>query len=904
MNPHEPRKAAMNVTDNHGVAAAHIETLNINGQPSTSIEDQVTDYYRRIAEECRNVTLHPHHPTGPDQIAVPARLSSLYVEPDVYLSTTHPEESQDTGTSDAKGNEAIQDGAENRTPWRRCFESAELNQQRLLLVADGGMGKTTAIDVQIQRIVAAGTQPWLALRLPQLARIPTTVSADKLVESALTADMANKLGLAPEDVKALIPALLGKLNANAGFLLFDSLDEVPERDHQRVIAGVLRFIADLVLTQPGHKVLITSRPYALHGARSLLTNLQRAGFRRLALAPLTLAQQQALVTQYFALKNNPRVGQQLLAQLQDSRWGPSAQEQERLMREPMLATYACMLAEHQASDSERGELGGPMPTTRHALLDGVVSLLLEKWDVQRRDSQQQTERFKVLFEKDQQDLAQRSALRRVLEAAALQEHLHAANADEANRLGERSVLHEAISIGEASWPLSHEWLIAEIDRAMPEKLDVRAHKVVNWLLARSGLIKRLVGPGLLAIQHRQLADFLAAGALWGKDVKDTDPVGAFALELVVRVKLSPNWSRQLIALGFSRLSAGASIQRRAALAAIREALREWEDWCGKVNTEDSELGTAVLAQALAQTIPADWVSSDKALDAALNPLRQRLVTILAEQRLSAPERADAADSLGTLGDPRFAPGLWLPRERYGYNSAVDEPLPGFVRVPAGPFWIGEEDMKDNPPHEANIESDFYVARSLTTVAQFRRFVDAGAYGAWSTEKDLAIWGACGLAWRKAVKKKGKSGQEQLCQPIGWADQLAYPHRPVIYVSWWEARAYARWLNTDSEWQLAQNAVAAWAKHRVCLPTELQWERVARMNQIGGAHRHRWPWGDEADDFSQRANVGEAGGVGRVSTVGCFEPNPFGVWDLSGKSDHTNSPPQNSILNFPPKLANT
>lgn len=182
-------------------------------------------------------------------------------------------------------------------------------------------------------------------------------------------------------------------------------------------------------------------------------------------------------------------------------------------------------------------------------------------------------------------------------------------------------------------------------------------------------------------------------------------------------------------------------------------------------------------------------------------------------------------------------------------------------------------MKDNPPREVTIEHDFYIARCLTTVAQYRRFVDAGAYGAWSPEKDSAVWGETGLAWRQT---------EGLRQPRDWTERLASPHRPVVNVSWWEARAYARWLNDDPEWQRTQGAVKAFAGLRVCLPTELEWERAARMDMVVGAHRHLWPWGDDVEGVDQRANLGECG-VGRVTPVGCFAPNPFGIWDLAGNA---------------------
>jgi len=871
---------------NHGVVANRIEALHVHPPPVQAYERQVAEYYRKVAKACRITTMDDHHPVGHQNLPCESTVAQVYVEPDVWKVTILP-------TADEKSERpAVQQEQpeyRERMKWQSCFDSPEEGLRQLLLVADGGLGKTTAVDVQIQRLVDKGDMPWMALRLPRVKVTGFKVGDGDVVEVALIHDIAAMLDLSDSQAESVAQEVLTRLDMQAGVILLDALDEVPQSQRQRVVAGVLRFLNRLWERQPNHKVVITSRAYAVEGG-AVGSDLATAGFVRLELARLSKEQRTELVQKYFAVRGrDAQVGAALLRQLTASDRGGNAAMGE-LMREPMLATYVCMLAEARTRAPNHIAFDWPLPATRHELLDSVVEFLLEKWDVKRRDSEQ-VKPFLCLFEPDPAAIPHRSPLRRLVEHAALREHLDGADANAASRQTTLPVpvrlddwlqhgLYEAMFEGETPRPLTADWLVARIDHAMPPELPVRAHHVAQWLTQRSGLMRselrhRADEPRM---QHRQLADFLAADAL-GHDRSSADHAKA----LVERAWFSPDWSRQMIALGFERLVVEARRPNQPAnTQAFCEGLEHWRAWSERMNPEDTELFTAVLAQALAQAIPADWVTSDKALNTALNPLRQRLVTILAEQRLSAPERVAAADALGILGDPRFAPGLWLPRERYGYNSAVDEPLPGFVRVPAGPFWIGEEGYSRNPPYKAHIESDFYIARSLTTVAQFRRFVEAGAYGSWGAEKDLVIWGECGLAWRKAVSNKGNSGQAQLRQPVGWAEQLVYPHRPVIHVTWWEARAYARWLNTDPEWQRVQGAVAVWAKHRVCLPTELQWERAARLDTVGGAHRQRWLWGDHIEGVVQHANLEESG-VGHVSPVGCFAPNPFGIWDLSGNA---------------------
>lgn len=844
-----------------------------------TLDSEVTRYYHQLASACDVVTAQNHYPSAKTP-STQSKVEDVYVEPDVWVRSLDPQ-----GAEEPVSKEGVAPAPE-RLLWKSCFNSDEKRFQRIALLADGGMGKTTAVDREIQRL-CDGQRPWLALRLPSLLRVDVGVPLPELVVEALTLDIAARLNLDRSAAEKIGHSLLNHLDWQAGVLLFDGFDEVPVDQRPDILNSVLLFLASAARKQPHHKVVLTSRPYAADPAE-VQAELARHGFEQLRLAPFSPEQQAELVTRYFNVApREPVVGQALIQQLRDlnqkegevrhNNGNEGAHGLAALMREPMLATYACMLAEERTRTPNQAASNLPLPTTRHELLDSVVELLLEKWDVKRRDSEQ-TKPFACLFEPDPSVDAYRSSLRRLLERAALREHLSLEDTKTAagwkthpipvppSAWQQRS-LYEVMFQGEHHSDLTADWLIARIDRAMPADLAVRAHRVAEWLTQRSGLMRSELRNGSEEplMQHRQLADFLAAGAL-GHDRSSDDHARA----LVEQAWFSPDWSRQMIALGFERLVAAARRPGKAAnTAALCAGLAHWRAWTERLNPEDAELFTAVLAQALAQAIPADWLvagaEQDKALNIALDPMRERLVAILAEQRLSARERAAAADVLGALGDPRFAPGLWLPSERYGVNTEVVEPLPGFVRVVAGRFWMGDQAFKDNPRRQALIESDFYIARCPTTVAQYARFMAAGGY-----EQGAEVWGEAGLAWRQ---------KEQKNQPRNWAEQRHDPHRPVLGVSWWEARAYASWVNRDPEWLVWLRGAPQWSGYRVALPTERQWERAARSDPLGEAHGRSWPWG-EGDDAAQRANVKESG-VGRVSAVGCFPPSPFGVWDLAG-----------------------
>lgn len=89
-------------------------------------------------------------------------------------------------------------------------------------------------------------------------------------------------------------------------------------------------------------------------------------------------------------------------------------------------------------------------------------------------------------------------------------------------------------------------------------------------------------------------------------------------------------------------------------------------------------------------------------------------------------------------------------------------------------------------------------------------------------------------------------------------------RPVVNVSWNDARAYTEWLSRQTG-------------QRYRLPTDAEWEFAAR-----GGTRTRFWWGSEVGE--DRANCAGCGGLWggeQTSEVGRFDPNPFGLHDTAG-----------------------
>lgn len=106
-----------------------------------------------------------------------------------------------------------------------------------------------------------------------------------------------------------------------------------------------------------------------------------------------------------------------------------------------------------------------------------------------------------------------------------------------------------------------------------------------------------------------------------------------------------------------------------------------------------------------------------------------------------------------------------------------------------------------------------------------------------------------------------------------------PNEPVVCVSYNDARAYVKWLNSRHG-----------SAYR--LPTEAQWEYVARGNTSTARF-----WGDDPNLACAYANVADQtkgpegqtwpdrhqcnDGYWFVSPAATYQPNPFGLYDMLG-----------------------
>mgnify|MGYP001163970030 CR=1 FL=1 len=132
-----------------------------------------------------------------------------------------------------------------------------------------------------------------------------------------------------------------------------------------------------------------------------------------------------------------------------------------------------------------------------------------------------------------------------------------------------------------------------------------------------------------------------------------------------------------------------------------------------------------------------------------------------------------------------------------------------------------------------IYQDFYMDVTEVTVGQFKKFLKSSGY--------------------------------KPAEPIDWNKVYKYSptdKHPMIYVTWHDATAYAKWVGKR-------------------LPTEKEWEYAAR----GGLIKKEYVWGDDeavARDYANFVGTDGKDKWGRTTApVGSFKPNDYGLFDMSG-----------------------
>ena len=147
----------------------------------------------------------------------------------------------------------------------------------------------------------------------------------------------------------------------------------------------------------------------------------------------------------------------------------------------------------------------------------------------------------------------------------------------------------------------------------------------------------------------------------------------------------------------------------------------------------------------------------------------------------------------------------------------------FVKIRAGAFLMGSYEYGWEQPVRVVYLSDFWISKYAETFEEFDRFCL-------------------------------ETGKEKPPDKRDWGRK----RRPVIYVSWDDAKDYIKWLEDGSY-----------------LPREAQWEKASR-----GCLGRRYPWGNEADTSKAHYNKSLSEGTVEVKSKS-YAPQMYGLHQMSG-----------------------
>ena len=452
-------------------------------------------------------------------------------------------------------------------------------------------------------------------------------------------------------------------------------------------------------------------------------------------------------------------------------------------------------------------------------------------------------------------------------------------------------------------------LLLELHARLPDDPDVVA--------LRKRVIARLVSEGDAALARM---DGDPTGLVHAHEVGEVarttgaeDPAVRAYLTRVDRadqsVQLDHRGERELQAgrLGDGEGDRGAlqyfreAIERRPAdaraaqgIAAVESALiRRAEDAAGQSDFDGAERWLQSAAKVRPGMPTVDHVRGRIAAQrrARVNALRDQGLAMLMRENGLPEARRTLSDMLriAAPGDPAATElrnridlvahyGLMRPGQLFTDALSSGARGPQMRVVPHGGFRMGARDGESNassaerPLHYVRFDRGFAMARTETTVGEFRRFTKATQYRSRAERRGFSI------------VYDERTGNLVRRSNVDWrhdyAGAPAADNLPVVHVSARDAEAYAHWLSQQTG-------------EKYALPSEAQFEYAERAGSEG---TFAWPAAvppsfagnvTGARDRSptgrnwRNAFVAYADGFWGPAPVARFPANAFGLHDLSG-----------------------
>jgi sulfatase-modifying factor enzyme 1 len=389
--------------------------------------------------------------------------------------------------------------------------------------------------------------------------------------------------------------------------------------------------------------------------------------------------------------------------------------------------------------------GGTLPEQREELYADAVELLLDQWERQKVQPRPDGTYFIVEPSLAEWLQVDHKAMRQMLDQLAFEAHR-----DQSNLVGTADITQDT--------------LVCQLMR-LNLNPDARPARLLEYLRDRAGVLEPR-GEGVYAFPHRTFQEYLAACYL-------TD-IG-FPDELADLLRAEPNRWREVVLLASAKAARGtaSAAWNLAEAVCFREAPQQ------PMQEMSGYWGALLAAQVLIENKSLEHVIERNR--PKLERIRAWLTATLQHGTLPPVDRAQAGNALAIIGDPRFRLDAWyLP----------DEPLLGFVEIPAGSFLMGSlpgdaHAAEEETPQHSVILPTYYMARYPVTVAQFRVIVEES--GDQSRDEDrlrgLHNHPMGDVTWYEAVKYC--DGSRSICgigkdpratghsaAPSGLASQLA------------------------------------------------------------------------------------------------------------------------------------
>jgi formylglycine-generating enzyme required for sulfatase activity/cold shock CspA family protein len=674
----------------------------------------------------------------------------------------------------------------------------------MVLLGKPGSGKSTFVSFIALMLARAGQGDMMALtelgedwRFGPLLPVRITVRrfAEYLADKKSDGNAADVWDFIEVTFKesGLLPAtaaVVQKIARMRGALfLFDGLDEVSQENLGPKVLNAVNMFKQTA--GRNSRFLITARPYAWNAPSPL-----KGEYR---IADLETAQIETYVDRWCQAIANLgwRTAAEAFKIQNELKKAVKRTDLNSIVQVPLLLN---MIASVHTS-------GGHFPGDRADLYNTIVEFMIEKWN--RAGTSDST----LLDELQVPGLTLRH-LRETLQRIAFDTH--------------QAGLKQA-----STADISEETLKRAFRKILGDS-DDKARIVINYIEQRAGLLIGLGShdfdePRQYAFSHRTLQEYMAACHLAG--------YAKFGAEVATLATQSPDYWHEVLVMAARIVGE----ERGVAVAHRLVDHTDPEERLSRRAIEPSDFHRALLAGEQLMEIGFHKVKQDEANYKVCADVAKWLAIGIMRGEFPTERLVRAGDLLAYLGDTRFRTKFWyLP----------DEPLLGFVEIPAGSFLMGSDVSKDDraksdelPQHEVSL-SRFLIARYPTTVSQFQAFVQASGY---------------------------KPGDEKSLSGL--------PNHPVRYVNWHEALAYCEWLtetikNSPSVPPLLLDLLRneGW---QVTLPSEAETEMAARSND-----GRIYPWGDNFDET--KTNTAETG-IANTSAVGCFSKGAslFGLLDTCG-----------------------